>query len=490
MTIATRPSRPSRSGARRGAPRQGAPEPGSRSRLGVVGEIAERRRIDLEIELAADKGSHADPGSWAERVAAASPPRPIATRLAAPGLHVIAEIKRASPSAGRIAAAREDIVARARAYERGGAAAISVLCERHAFGGSIDDLVAIRAAVSVPVLAKDFVVDSRQLALLRAAGADLVLLLAVLHPRRRLSMLVDRALDLGLEPLVEAHDARELDAALATRARLIGVNNRDLRTLEVDVERAVKLRSSIPDDRIAIAESGVRDAATIRDWRAAGFDAALVGEALVRAVDPEAATRAFVAAGRPPDDAVELERAPFVKICGVTDEAGVRAVVSAGADALGLNLVPGTPRGLELGEAAALARLARSIAPADRPIQVVAITADRSAADLDEIAGVLAPDAIQLSGDEPVAAIDAMPRPAWKVLHVPAEGAESSERIEGMAARVVAEAREYLAAGAARILLDTAGGTHQGGTGRRASPGLVAAIALSLIHHLTLPTIA
>ena len=141
------------------------------------------------------------------------------------------------------------------------------------------------------MLAKEFVVDPRQLELLRGAGADLVLLLAVLHPAKRLARLVTAARDLGLEPLVEAHDDRELDAALATDARLIGINNRDLRTLEVDPERAVRLRDAIPGDRLAIAESGVRDAATVARWRATGYDAALVGEALMRSPDPEAAAR-------------------------------------------------------------------------------------------------------------------------------------------------------------------------------------------------------
>ena len=123
------------------------------------------------------------------RLAAAPPPRPIAEALAAPGLHLIAEVKRRSPSAGEIVPA-DDAVARARAYAAGGASAISVLCEPHWFGGSVDDLRAVRAAVSVPVLAKEFVVDARQLDLLRAAGADLVLLLAVLHPGKRLARLV------------------------------------------------------------------------------------------------------------------------------------------------------------------------------------------------------------------------------------------------------------------------------------------------------------
>src|SRR5206468_4592409 len=130
---------------------------------------------------------------------ATPPPRDLLGRLAAPGLHLIAEIKRASPSAGEIAAADEDIVGRARAYEAGGATAISVLCEPHWFGGSVDDLRAVRAAVSVPVLAKEFVVEDIQLPFLRTAGADLMLLLAVLHPARRLVDLVNRAMDLGLE---------------------------------------------------------------------------------------------------------------------------------------------------------------------------------------------------------------------------------------------------------------------------------------------------
>ena len=143
---------------------------------GVVAEIAARRLADVAPELDA-----LGRDGLRRAVAAAPAPRPIAAVLAAPGLHLVAEVKRSSPSAGAIAAA-DDAVARARAYARGGAAAISVLCEPHWFGGSIADLRAVRAAVSVPVLAKEFIVDPRQLDLLRAAGADLVLLLAVLHP--------------------------------------------------------------------------------------------------------------------------------------------------------------------------------------------------------------------------------------------------------------------------------------------------------------------
>ena len=313
--------------------------------------------------------------------------------------------------------------------------------------------------------------------MLRAAGADLVLLLAVLHPAGRLAGLVATALELGLEPLVEVHDARELERALATGARLIGLNNRDLRTLEVDVERAARLRELVPDDRLVVAESGVHEPATVARWRALGFDAALVGEALVRAVDPAAAARAFVAAGAAPADPANVARRPSVKICGVTDEAGVLAAVGAGVDAIGLNMVAGTPRALGLDEAAVLARLARTAGAPDRRPLVVAITADPSP---ELLAGVLAafdPDAIQLSGNESVASLGAVPRPVWKVLHLPAtEPADAA----ASAADIVSRGRAYLAAGVDRLLLDTAGGPHPGGTGTRAAERLAAAVAREL----------
>ena len=351
MTISDRPEL-----ERLPPPDEDAPDAADRdgASRNVVEEIAARRRDDIREEMA--RLSLDDHLAIAE---ATPPPRPILERLAAPGLHLIAEIKRSSPSVGAIAAPDDDIVARARAYEAGGASAISVLCEPHWFGGSVDDLRAVRAAVSIPVLAKEFVVEEIQLPHLRAAGADLVLLLAVLHPRERLADLVERALEIGLEPLVEAHDERELEDALATNARLIGINNRDLRTLAVDTDRAIRLRELVPADRLVVAESGVRDPSTVAAWRAAGFDAALVGEALVRAADPAAAARSFVAAGRVPADPANRAATAFVKVCGVTDAEGVLAAVRSGADAIGLNLVAGTPRELNLDEAIALGRVAR-----------------------------------------------------------------------------------------------------------------------------------
>ena len=456
MSVATRPARTTGQGA------------GARRRAGVVAEIAARRLAEMTPVLDAIGSAELK-----RRVRVAPEPRPFAERLAAPGLHLIAEIKRASPSAGRIAAEAEDIRARARAYQAGGAAAISVLCEPNWFGGSVQDMAMVRAAVSVPVLAKEFVVTAGQLDLLRGLGADAVLLLASVLPARKLGGFVDRALDLGLEPLVEAHDEREIEAALSTRARVIGINNRDLRTLDVDPDRAVRLRILVPDDRLVIAESGVREPATIRTWRAVGFDGALVGEALVRAGDPEQATRAFVEAGAPPVDIVEQARVPFVKICGVMDIAGVHAAIRAGADAIGLNVVSGTPRALSLDEAARLARVAREAAPQDGRPAIVAITVDRSADELREIAAALDADAIQLSGDESPSLLQQLDRPAWKTLHLP----RAVDNASAAALPVITRAKEFLAAGAARILLDTAGGQHPGGTGVRAAETLVAAIS-------------
>nr|MBA2299989.1 tryptophan synthase subunit beta [Chloroflexota bacterium] len=446
------------------------PRPGRAAN--VVAEIAARRRDDLASMLSSSQ-SEAD-------LAAAPAPRSVVERLAAPGLHLIAEIKRSSPSAGQIAGSGEDILARARAYEAGGAAAISVLCEPHWFGGSIEDLRAVRAAVAIPVLAKEFVVDARQLPMLREAGADLVLLLAVLHSPARLGRLVERALELGLEPLVEAHDERELLAALATDARIIGINNRDLRTLQVDTSRADRLRALVPDDRLVVAESGVRDAETVARWRALGFDAALVGEGLMRAADPTTAARSYVAAGRQPQDPANVARRPFVKICGVTDPAGALAAVRAGADAVGLNLAPGTPRELEVNEASALARAIRNAAPNGGGPRIVAIVADPSPEHLAALTAGIDPDAIQFSGRESVSAVAAAPREAWKAIHLPAQApdpTEPADRPEATTGDAIEAGRAYLAARASRILVDTAGGPHPGGTGVRSATTVVAAVA-------------
>ena len=269
---------------------------------------------------------------------------------------------------------------------------------------------------------------------------------------------------------MEAHDARELERALATGARLIGINNRDLRTLDVDPERAVRLRDRIPGDRLAVAESGVRDTATIARWRATGFDAALVGEALMRAADPAAAARAFVAAGRYPSDPAGDARAPRIKICGVTDAAGILAATRAGVDAIGLNFAPGTPRALTIDEGVALARLARASASGDRTRpRIVVVTANLPAAragPCDRRGGSRRGPAQRRRA--------AVGRRCRRPTRLPRRCAW---RRDAVADEVVATARAFLAAGATGILLDAAGGPHPGGTGIRIDAALAAAVA-------------
>jgi tryptophan synthase beta chain len=462
----------------------------ARSRAGIVAQIAAQRLLDVRAELGSltYRALAADAAAVSARPGGA--PRAVAERLAAPGVHLIAEVKRRSPSAGAIAA-EVDPAALARAYEAGGASAISVLCEPHWFGGSVSDLRLVRAAVTLPILAKEFVVDERQLPVLRAAGADMVLLLASILTPRKLARFVRLAQKLGLEPLVEAHDERELRAALATEARLIGLNNRNLRSLVVDPGNCVRLRALVPDDRLVVGESGVREPRTLVGWRAVGIDAALVGETLMRSADPAAAARAFVTAGSVPHDVAAEARQPLTKICGVTDSAGALAAVRAGADAVGLNLVPGTPRCLSLPEAAQLATVIRDASPVGRRPLIVAVFADAGSEYAASAIAACDPDAIQLSGDEPIASVYSAGRPVWKVLHLPAEGSQSGAATSAGAAAEPADAgsvaataieagRAFLAAGAERLLLDTAGGPFAGGTGRTVDRRVAAMVAREL----------
>jgi len=205
-------------------------------------------------------------------------------------LAVISEIKRRSPSKGDLFPDL-DPAALARTYETGGAACLSVLTDTEFFGGSVADLQAARAACDLPVLRKDFTVDARDVVDARLMGADAVLLIVAALSDSELRAFHELASALGLDALVEVHDASELDRALAVGAGLIGVNQRDLSSFTVDRDLAAKLRPSMPDGAVTVAESGVRDAADARSLRAAGYDAVLVGESLVTSPDPAAAVR-------------------------------------------------------------------------------------------------------------------------------------------------------------------------------------------------------
>jgi len=239
-------------------------------------EVAARRaaRADRELEVACRD---------------LPPPGDLAAALSPRGgpVRIVAEVKRASPSAGAIAAGL-DAVAQARRYAEAGAAAISVLTDGPGFGGSLDDLAAVRAAVATPLLRKDFLLDRYQLLEARLAGADAVLLIVAALSDPSLRRLLEEASALGLAALVEVHEERELDRAIAAGARLVGVNNRDLRTFAVDLAQSERLLPRLPPGVKGVAESGVRTAADARRLRAAGAVNLLVGEALVRAADPGA----------------------------------------------------------------------------------------------------------------------------------------------------------------------------------------------------------
>jgi indole-3-glycerol phosphate synthase len=218
--------------------------------------------------------------------------RPFAEALARPGLSLIAEYKRASPSAGPLRA-DADVAAIVEAFERGGASALSILTERHHFGGSLEDLREARRASALPILRKDFVVDAYQLYEAAAAGADAVLLIVAALEPHVLERLDAEARGLDLDVMVEVHDERELDVALAVDSEVIGINNRDLTDFSVDLQRTFELLADVPAGKTVVSESGIGKRDQLDELERVGVDAVLVGESLMRAPDPEAACRAL-----------------------------------------------------------------------------------------------------------------------------------------------------------------------------------------------------
>jgi indole-3-glycerol phosphate synthase len=244
----------------------------------ILDEIVAHKRRELAQAKAATPES--DLEARCERL---PPGRGFAARLVTPGqVEVIAEVKRASPSAG-VLRADFDPVAIAREYAAHGAAAISVLTDERFFQGSLQTLRLVRAAVAVPLLRKDFIVDYYQLLEARAAGADAVLLIAEVLPGEQLASLHHAARALGLEVLVELHDEDQLPRVLDVGPQMVGINNRDLRTFDVRLDHTLRLAERVPDEIILVSESGIRSQADLQRLGQAGVDAVLVGETLMRA---------------------------------------------------------------------------------------------------------------------------------------------------------------------------------------------------------------
>ncbi|MGN6333149.1 MAG: indole-3-glycerol phosphate synthase TrpC [Motilibacteraceae bacterium] len=266
--------------------------------MSVLDDILEGVRADL-----AERQSRVPLEALKERAARRDAAHDVVGLLRAEGVNVIAEVKRSSPSRGALAPIA-DPAALAGEYEAGGASVISVLTEQRRFGGTLEDLDAVRAAVDCAVLRKDFIVSSYQLWEARAHGADVALLIVAALEQEALVSLIERAGSIGLTALVEAHDEEEVARAVSAGARVIGVNARNLKTLEVDRDTFARLAPLIPDGVVKVAESGVRGPHDVIEYARAGADAVLVGESLVtgsaNGKDPRAAVADLVAAGAHP----------------------------------------------------------------------------------------------------------------------------------------------------------------------------------------------
>jgi indole-3-glycerol phosphate synthase len=262
--------------------------------MSVLDSIVEGVRADLAVREAAVPFDEVK-----EAAAKVTPALDVMAALLAAGVGVIAEVKRRSPSKGDLAAIPEP-AALAADYAAAGARVISVLTEKRRFGGSLDDLDAVRSAVDIPVLRKDFMVSPYQVHEARLHGADMVLLIVAALEQNALVSLLDRVESLGMTALVEVHNAEEADRALEAGAAVIGINARNLHTLEVDRDVFGKIAPGLPAEVIKIAESGVRGPADLMTYAGYGADAVLVGEGLVTSADPKMACVQLVTAGSHP----------------------------------------------------------------------------------------------------------------------------------------------------------------------------------------------
>lgn len=309
--------------------------------------------------------------------------------------NIIAEFKRRSPSKGPIKTAADPTVT-ARIYESAGAAAISVLTEEDYFDGSLDDLRRVREASRLPVLRKDFILDEYQVYESAVAGADALLLIVAALDDQRLTRLREVAEDeLGMDALVEVHTRDELDRAVACGARLIGVNNRDLGTFNVSVATSARLARFAPADVILVSESGLTPA-DVSDLVRSGYGGFLVGETLMRSADPAETIRDFIRGSESP-------RSTFVKICGITNVEDARAAIEAGANMLGFNFFPASPRFIEPDAAREIITVLRAETRSEyERVEMFGVFVNESVENVLRIADLSGLDGIQLHGDETV----------------------------------------------------------------------------------------
>jgi indole-3-glycerol phosphate synthase/phosphoribosylanthranilate isomerase len=350
---------------------------------------------------------------------------------------LIAEVKKASPSKG-VLVEDFDPVALARTYEIGGASAISVLTEPHFFQGSLDYLAAVRAAVAVPVLRKDFIVDPYQVYQARAYGADAILLICAVLDDAELAQLLGLAHQLGMRALVEVHDEEETRRAVASGAQIIGVNNRDLRDFHVDTDVTRRLRKLIPTDRVVVSESGLHTGAEVAALAQADVQAVLIGEAIVTASDVLAKVR---------------ELSPLrLKICGLRSPEQARWAMEAGAHYIGLIFYPPSSRYLTSDQAAAILRELHQQAEGSgsRP-RAVGVFVNVPAEQINALAREIGLDIAQLSGDE-------TPEDC-RAIEIPVIKAVRPQRLEDL------DALEAYRPGVQAFLLDTKVEGMWGGTG-------------------------
>jgi indole-3-glycerol phosphate synthase/phosphoribosylanthranilate isomerase len=349
-------------------------------------------------------------------------------------VNVIAECKRRSPSRG-VLRPNYDPSALAVEYERGGAAAVSVLTEPTFFDGSLADLSKVRGAVQLPLLRKDFIIDAYQVLEARAAGADAILLIVAALEDDRLTALHELALDLGLAALVEVHDERELERALAMGARIIGVNNRDLRTLEVDVETSRRVAKMIPADVVAVSESAIRSRQDVRRLAEDGYRAFLIGERLVTDTDPARAVAELVA----PD-------APVIKVCGITRLTDALHAATEGANAIGFVFWPKSPRYVTPEKAREIIAV---LPPKVTPIGVFVNESLETIHDVVARSGVRA---IQLHGDESPIYSRMLDRPVLRSVTI--ENAEISAEVWPSSTTLLLDATDPVRRGGTGQIVD------------------------------------